>query len=130
MSEAWDAFEVVVGLDQLRRTTFRTPGAGNSSKPFTVAGVTEDSLEVRTARGGRISLRSEAFPAAVKAVGDLGEVEEDGWVRTSDETLVMLLQAENRDKACASYVLPLLEAAGFLELSRGRPSKARLRPGP
>ena len=44
-----------------------------------------------------------------------------------DETLVAVLQSENRERACVSYVLPLLEAVGLIELERARPARARLR---
>ena len=63
--------------------------------------------------------------AAHKALGDLGALEEGGWVPISDETLVAVVQSENRDKACTSYVLPLLEAIGWVELERKRPARAR-----
>lgn len=121
-----DPFARVAALEDLRERTFKTPAAGRSARPFTVDDVEPDALEVRTSRGGTVTLRCEAFAAAVKVVKDLGEVEPEGWVRIGDETLVAVLQAENRDKACTSYVLPLLEAAGLLELERARPARVRL----
>ena len=37
----------------------------------------------------------------------------------------IVMSAGNREKACGSYVLPLLEAAGLIEIERTRPAKAR-----
>jgi hypothetical protein len=121
-----DAFDAVLALEGLNKRTFKTPGAGASGRAFKVGATSPDSLEVRTQSGGRVTLRAEAFAGAVKALGDLAPDDPDGWVRTSDETLVMVLQSENRDKACTSYVLPLLEAVGLIEIERKRPSRARL----
>ena len=95
-----------------------------------LGGTSQDSLEVRTQRGGRVTLRAEAFAAGLKALSDLAPDDPQGWVRTSDETLLLVLQSENREKACASYVLPLLEAAGLIEIERKRPSRARVLPAP
>lgn len=122
------AFEAVAGLPDLRFTTFQTAGGGATARPFKVVGQEEDALLVKTSRGGTISLRAEAFSAALKVLSDLAPDDPQGWVRTSDERLVGVLQGENRDKACSSYVLPLLAAAGKIELDRGRPSRARLTP--
>lgn len=121
-----DPFLAIRALEDLTRRTFTTPGAGRTGKPFRVLGVTDDGLDVQTSRGGRVSLRAEAFDGAVKALADLGAVEPEGWVAVSDETLVAVLQSENRDKACTSYVLPLLEAVGAVELARTRPARARV----
>lgn len=122
-----DPFERVLTLPDLKRTTFKTPGSGSSSRPFQVLGASEDGLEVRTSQGGRVTLRAEAFAAAAKAIADLGEVEPEGWVRSSDEALTAVVSSENRDRACVSYVLPLLEAAGLVELDRSRPARVRAR---
>ncbi len=122
-----DPFLAVTALPDLARTTFKTPGAGNVAKPFTVREVGRDEVVLRTSRGGRVTLRAEAFFAAHKALADLGAVEEGGWVRTSDETLGAILATENREHGVTSYVLPLLEAAGLVELDRGRPARARVR---
>jgi hypothetical protein len=121
-----DPFDAIVALEGLRRQTFRTPAAGKSSRPFKVASTTLDSLDVQTSRGGKVTLRCEAFQGAVKVLGDLAPDDPEGWVRISDETLVAVIQSENRDKACTSYVLPLLEAIGHVELARTRPARARL----
>ncbi|MCA8924598.1 MAG: hypothetical protein KDD82_22490 [Planctomycetes bacterium] len=127
-----DAFEAVRTLEDLTTRNFRTPAAGARARPFKVSKTQLDGLEVTTSRGGTIQLRAEAFAAAVKVLHDLGEDEarEGGWVPISDELLVSVLQAENHERACSSYVLPLLVEAGKLELDRGRPARARLaRPG-
>ncbi len=121
-----DPFNAVRELDDLSRRTFTTPAAGRAARPFRVLSTSDDALEVQTSRGGRVTLRAEAFQGALKVLGDLGAVEDGGWVRVSDETLVAVLQSENRDKACSSYVLPLLEACGLIELARTRPARARL----
>lgn len=125
-----DPFERVRALTDLTRQTFKTPAAGKSARPFQVLQSDLDSLTVRTSRGGRVTLRAEAFQTAMKVVSDLAAIEPEGWVRVSDETLVAVLQSENRDKACSSYVLPLLEAAGLLELARVRPARVRVSPAP
>jgi hypothetical protein len=125
--EPWaDAYDAVLALPDLRKTTFKTPAAGNSSRPFTINRAEPDGIEVRTSRGGRVTLRREAFDGAIKVIGDLGPLDPEGWVRVSDETLVAVLQSENRDRAVTSYVLPLLEAVGQVELARKRPAKVRL----
>ncbi len=123
-----DPFHAVCELPDLTTRTFKTPGAGASARPFKVGGTSPDSVVVRTFRGGRVTLRLEAFETAVKLIGDLGEADPEGWVRVSDETLQAVLRGENREKACASYLLPLLEAAGRVELARTRPGKVRLVP--
>ena len=125
-----DPFERVKALPELTRTRFQTPGAGRTGKPFHVVSSGDDQLEVRTSTGGRVTLRAEAFQTAPKLIGDLGGLEEGGWVRVSDETLNAVLSGENREKACGSYVLPLLEAAGLVELERTRPARVRRAPGP
>lgn len=129
MSAPWeDAFEAVSALDDLTLRSFRTPAAGARARPFKVSKVGLDELQVSTSKGGTVPLRAEAFVAAVKVLHDLGQDEslEEGWVRISDELLVSVVQAENRERACVSYVLPLLAEAGKLELDRGRPARARL----
>lgn len=121
-------FEAVLALPGLRETTFQTAGSGASARPFKVAGTEPDALLVKTSRGGTIALRAEAFAAALKVLSDLAPDDPEGWVLTGDDTLVAVLQSENRDKACSSYVLPLLDAAGKVELDRvSRPSRVRLR---
>lgn len=122
-----DAFDAVLALPDLMKTTFKTPGAGASSKPFSVRAQTPDGLEVKTSRGGTVTLRAEAFDGGLKALGDLGVDDPEGWVRTSDDTLLAVLTSENRDHAVASYVLPLLEAAGLIDIDRSRPARARVR---
>lgn len=129
MSAAWeDAFEAVTALEDLTLRSFRTPAAGARARPFKVAKVGVEQLEVSTSRGGKVPLRAEAFVAAVKILHDLGQDEalEGGWVRISDELLVGVLQAENGERACVSYVLPLLAEAGKIELERSRPARARV----
>lgn len=127
MTEAMDAYDAVLAIADLTKRTFQTPGAGNTSKPFTVRAQTPDGLEVKTSRGGTVTLRSEAFDGGLKALADLGVDDPEGWVRASDDTLLAVLSSENRDHAVASYVLPLLEAAGLIDLDRKRPARARVR---
>ena len=124
--DLFQAFEAVLAVPELRETTFQTAGGGGAARPFKVIGQEPDALLIKTSRGGTVSLRAEAFAAALKVLRDLAPDDPQGWVRTGDETLVAVLQAENRDKACSSYVLPLLAAAGRIELDRGRPSRARI----
>lgn len=122
-----DPFDAVQNLPELTRARYKTPAAGAAARPFQVLSASqEEGLLVRTSKGGRVSLRPEAFQAAIKLLGDLAQDDPDGWVKVSDPTLVAVLQSENREKACNSYVLPLLEAAGLIELERGRPARARL----
>jgi len=120
-----DPFDAVCALDDLTRHTFKTPGAGRTGRPFHVTAAGPEGLEVRTSRGGRLTLRAEAFSGALKVLRDLGPLDPEGWVRVSDDTLNAVLQSENRDKAVTSYVLPLLEAAGRVELVRARPARVR-----
>lgn len=121
-----EPFDQVCALPELTRQTFKTPGAGRTGKPFHVTATAPDGLEVETSRGGKITLRAEAFAGAVKVLGDLAPLDPEGWVRVSDDTLCAVLQSENRDKAVTSYVLPLLEATGHVELVRTRPARVRL----
>jgi hypothetical protein len=125
-----DPFDAVLALPDLATKVWKTPGPGNTAKPFRVAKLKEDDgLQITTSRGGRVPLRPEAFHAAVKALQDLGAVAPERWVPISDETLQAILSGENREHACSSYVLPLLEAAGAIEIDRGRPVKARAKAG-
>jgi hypothetical protein len=122
-----DAYEAIKALPDLKTRVWKTPGAGATGKPFRVERATSDLLEVRTSQGGRVVLRPEAFAAGLKALEDLGAAEPERWVLVSDETLQAVLASENRDRAVSSYVLPLLEGAGLVELARERPAKARVR---
>jgi hypothetical protein len=121
-----DAYDAVLALPDLTKRTFKTPGSGATSKPFTVRSQTPDGLEIKTSRGGTVQLRQEAFDGGLKALADLGVDDPDGWVRTSDDVLLAVLSSENRDHAVASYVLPLLEAAGLIDIDRSRPARARV----
>lgn len=123
--EHWNAYDLILALPDLKTRIWQTPGAGKTSKPFRVERANGDSLEVRTSQGGRVTLRPEAFSGGLKAIADLGALEPERWVLVSDESLQAILSSENRDKAVSSYVLPLLEGAGVLELLRERPAKAR-----
>ncbi|RMG07011.1 MAG: hypothetical protein D6731_24590 [Planctomycetota bacterium] len=125
--DPYEALDRVLALPNLREETYRTPGAGASGRPFRVARAGDDEVVVRTSRGGRVTLRREAFAAALKVLSDLAPDDPEGWVRVSDPLLVSVLGGENRDKACTSYVLPLLEAASLVEIERRRPARARLR---
>lgn len=120
-----DAYDLVLALPDLKTRVFKTPGAGNTSKPFRVERANAEVLTVRTSAGGTVSLRPEAFSAGVKALSDLGAEQPERWVPVSDDVLAAILSSENRDKAVTSYVLPLLEAVGLVEIARARPSKAR-----
>jgi hypothetical protein len=122
-----EAYDLVLALPDLKTRIFKTPGAGNTSKPFRIERANADGLTVRTSTGGFVPLRPEAFAAGVKALGDLGETLPERWVPVSDETLAAIMSSENREKAATSYVLPLLEAAGLVEIERTRPAKARCR---
>lgn len=124
-----DAYDAVLALPDLTKRTFKTPGSGATSKPFTVRSQTPDGLEIKTSRGGTVQLRQEAFDGGLKALADLGVDDPDGWVRTSDDVLLAVLSSENRDHAVASYVLPLLEAAGLIDIDRSRPARARVHRG-
>lgn len=121
----WNAYDLLLAIPDLKTRVWKTPGAGNTGKPFRVERATQDLLEVRTSQGGRVSLRPEAFTAGLKALDDLGATEPDRWVLVSDDALQAILASENRDKAVSSYVLPLLEGAGLVELLRERPAKVR-----
>lgn len=123
-----DPFEALRAQTKITRESFKTPAAGKAARPFKVLSFADDALDVRTSRGGKVTLRSEAFQGALKAIGDLGALDEEGWIRAGDETLVAVIQSENRDKACSSYVLPLLEHLGLVELDRSRPARVRLTP--
>jgi hypothetical protein len=120
-----EAYDLVLALPDLKTRIFKTPGAGNTSKPFRIERANAEGLTVRTSNGGFISMRPEAFQAGVKALADLGATLPERWVPVSDDTLAAILSSENREKAATSYVLPLLEAAGLVEIERTRPSKAR-----
>jgi len=121
-----DAYDLVLALADLKTRIFKTPGAGNTSKPFRVERANQEGLTVRTSTGGFVALRPEAFQAGVKALEDLSATLPERWVPVSDDALAAILSSENREKAATSYVLPLLEAAGLVEIARARPSKARV----
>jgi hypothetical protein len=125
-----DAYDLVLSLPDLKTRIFKTPGAGNTSKPFRVERASQEGLTVRTSNGGFVPLRPETFPSGVKALADLGATLPERWVPVSDDTLAAILSSENREKAATSYVLPLLEAVGLVEIERKRPSKARVTVAP
>jgi hypothetical protein len=120
-----EAFDAVTNLAQLTTRRFETPG-GARGRPFRVLSSSPDGLQVRTSTGGRLRLRAEVFATAEKLLADLGATEEDRWVFLKDEVLSGVLRGENRDKAVSSYVFPLLEAAGRVEIERKRPARLRL----
>ncbi len=122
-----DAWDLVLALPGLTTSVWKTPGSGGTARPFRVARAGDEGLVVSTSKGGRVPLRPEAFRAGAKALEDLGGGSADGWVPVSDDALQAILAGENREHACSSYVLPLLEAAGLVELDRTRPAKARAR---
>jgi len=122
-----DGYEAVRAIEDLKRAKLKTPG-GNRGRPFKVLEHNEDELTLRTSGGGKVRLRAETFDTALRILRDLGAVTDGGWVLMKDETLDMVLRGENRDKACTSYVFPLLEAAGKVEIERGRPTRLRLAP--
>jgi hypothetical protein len=122
-----EAYDLVLAIADLKTRIFKTPGAGNTARPFRVERANQDGLTVRTSQGGFVPLRPEAFAAGVKALADLGATLPERWVPVSDDTLAAILSSENREKAATSYVLPLLEAAGLVELDRSRPAKARVK---
>lgn len=123
-----DPFTLIRELPNVKKTRFQTPGAGKTGRPFQIIKFTEDEIFIRTSRGGRVRLRMEVFQVGEQLLRDLGQVEEDGWVLLSDDTLNTILRGENRDNACSSYVFPLLEAVGLVEIQRSRPVKLRLKP--
>src|SRR5580658_9086993 len=124
-----DALDLILALPDLKTRIFKTPGSGNTARPFRVERANADGVSVRTSQGGVVGLRPEAFAAGVKALSDLGATLPERWVPISDETLTVILSSENREKACTSYVLPLLEAAGLIEIERTRPARARAKAG-
>jgi hypothetical protein len=120
-----DPYEAIKCIPNLKRTKFKTPG-GKAGRPFQVLKMDDDMISVRTSRGGRVSLRQEVFQVAEQLLRDLGEKEEGHWVLLSDDILTNVLRGQNRDNACSSYVFPLLEATGRIEIDRSRPVKLRL----
>lgn len=120
-----DPFLDIRELDDLRKRRFTTPG-GRAGKPFKVLKVDDDALTLRTSAGGKVSLRSEVFQVAEQLLRDLGALDDERWVAMSDPTLDGVLRGQNRDKACTSYVFPLLEAIERVEIDRGRPVRFRL----
>lgn len=120
-----DPYEAVRQLTNLKKQKFKTPG-GKAGRPFQVLTMDEDMVTVRTSRGGRVKVCNEVFQVAEQLLRDLGEKEAGHWVLLSDDILSNVLRGQNRDNACSSYVFPLLEAAGRIEIDRSRPVKLRL----
>lgn len=120
-----DPFDRLAGESGIKKLKFHTPG-GKVGKPFQILSFDEDGLKLRTSTGGRVSLRREVFQVAEQLLRDLGSVEEGGWVPMKDETLSMVLRGQNRDKACSSYVFPLLAHLNRVEIKRGRAAQLRL----
>ena len=121
-----DAYQSVIEIEGLEGRVFKTPGAGKTSKPFRVAEHDEWGLSLGTSAGGRVKVRAAAFEAALKYLSDFG-CRGDSWLPVSDMGFQDLMRFENDQKACGSYVLPLLEAAGLVEIERKRPARVRLR---
>lgn len=124
-----DPYEAIKHIPNLKKEKFKTPG-GKAGRPFQVIDMGDDVMSVRTSRGGRVQIQIEVFQVAEQILRDLGEKEEGHWVLLSDDVLSAVLRGQNHDKACSSYVFPLLEAAGRIEIDRSRPVKLRLSKSP
>jgi len=102
-------------------TELRTPDNA-SGKPFRVYKLDSESVVVRTARGGRVSITPFTFDSAVKYVSDMG----GGWLPVKDEMFQAVLNMENDRVRASSYVIAILGAAGLLEIDGRRPNRVRL----
>lgn len=102
----------------------RTPDQ-NSGKPFTVQQLGQESVTVRTARGGRVQISPFTFDTAVKYLHDLG-CKGDNWLEVKDENFQAVLNMENDRVRASSYVLAILGHAGLVDLDGTRPNKVRL----
>ena len=120
MTSAYDAVleRIHVG-DELRTPDART------GKPFTIASIDPESVNVRTARGGSVRISLFTFDSAVKYLEDRG-CAGDRWLETKDEEFQMVLNMENDRVRAASYVLAILGKAGLIDLDGSRPNRARL----
>lgn len=117
-------------FDEIRKhvkpgTELRTPDRA-TGKPFTVAKVNWEGVEVRTARGGKVSIGMFTFDTAVKFLTD-HECRNDKWMPVKDRDFQLLLNMENDRVRAASYVISLLEGAGLIDVDGSRPNKVRLR---
>lgn len=120
-----DPYEAIKNIPKLKKEKFKTPG-GKAGRPFQVLETGDDMMAVRTSRGGKVTIQIEVFQVAEQLLRDLGEKEEGRWVLLSDDVLSGVIRGQNHDKACSSYVFPLLEATGRIEIDRSRPVKLRL----
>ncbi|MHC4960139.1 MAG: hypothetical protein ACYTGN_17430 [Planctomycetota bacterium] len=123
MSTAYDTVRARLETGAELRTPDKSTG-----KPFTIAGIDDESVSVRTARGGRIKISLFTFDAAMKYLSDRGHAG-DNWLPTGDEEFQMVLNMENDRVRAASYVLSILGAAELVDLDGSRPNRVRLRGG-
>ena len=121
MTTAYDAVleHLIVG-DELKTPDART------GKPFTIDGVDQERVTVRTARGGRVQISLFTFDTAVKYLQDLG-CRDDRWLETKDESFQTLLNMENDRVRASSYILSILQHINLIDIDGGRPNKVRLR---
>jgi hypothetical protein len=102
----------------------RTPDR-STGKPFTVQQVGQESVTVRTARGGSVRISPFTFDTAVKYLEDLG-CKGENWLEVKDENFQAVLNMENDRVRASSYVLAILGQAGLVDLDGSRPNKVRL----
>jgi len=105
-----------------------TPDA-KQGKPFRIAEIDGEAVSIGTASGGRIKLALPVFDVATKYLEDHG-CRGEKWLPINDTWFKELLKAENDGKACGSYVLPILEQLGLVEIERTRPNRVRLKEEP
>ncbi len=110
--------------DDLVGKVLKTPDA-KTGKPFRIAEIDGEAVSIGTSTGGRLRLSPTVFDTAVKYLEDF-ECRGDKWMAINDTWFKDLLKAENDGKACSSYVLPILEELGVVEIVHERPNKVRL----
>jgi hypothetical protein len=112
-------------LDRVKPgTKLRTPDE-RVGKPFTVEKLTLESVEVKTAKGGKVRIGLFTFETAVKFLED-NLITGEKWLPVKDEDFQMLLNMENDRVRASSYVLGILGAADVIEIDGGRPNRVRL----
>ena len=119
--EAWCR---LVDSDALVGTILQTPDA-KTGKPFRISALEPEGLRIGTSSGGTWRLSASVFDVALKYLGD-HECRGENWLPINDRWFREILLAENDGKACASYVLPILEHVGLVEIQHQRPNRVRL----
>ena len=119
-----DDLQLEQGIQDLieKRTGLKTPDAARGVA-FEVIKIDDNCIQVKTEKGGRIKIDRYLPVIVLKLISDR---QDEDWIKVSDPDLQMIAFSENSRNGCLSYLLPVLEAIGVIEIDRKRPNKVRI----